>query len=177
MPTDYFILRLLKGLFEEMEKAFAKLRKDYPHHPFHCHDPRRRQVTQVLTVFFNNSNFIIMGNLLLKPGMRYVITPGLIDVVNVAPVPGATFVPKSNTVDNAAVAVIDADGQVAYAGIGKANLSSTNTWSYTDENTGLPVTQDITTTVPITGLAQAEVVQQTLDLTGENPIPAPAAQA
>lgn len=166
------IERAIRGLEEELEKWWKKLRHHFPHHP-----RLRREVYQVFTIFIDNQTFIIM-NLNLKPGKRYTISVALIDKVLQAPVPGAQLVAnKSNTIDNPAVAVIDADGKAAYVAPGKANLTTVNTWSYQDEATGEQTQADVTTTVQITCLVAAEVVDQTVDLTNEEDIPAPAQPA
>lgn len=168
-----FLEKLIFGLEEELRHAYDRLRHHFPHHP-----RLQRKIFGVLYILIDNQNFIIMSNLNLKPGKRYVITAGIIDAVNLAPVPGAKLIAtKSNSVDNPAVAVIDADGKIAYVGAGKANLTNVTTWEYNDEITGEDKTADVTTVVGITGLLADEVVVGTIDLTNEEDIPAVVAQA
>lgn len=170
--VEEIILREIRGLRESLAKALGKLRHHYPKHK-----ELRREIVGVLYISIDQNNFIIMANLNLKPGKRYTVTPGIIDSVNLAPVPGAQLVAvKSNTIDNPAVAIIDADGKAAYVGPGKANLTNVATWTYNDENTGDSVTADVTTTVSINALQPAEVVTGTVSLDNEEDIPA-AAQA
>lgn len=151
---------------KELQIAIILMEEEHPGHRWHD-DP-----VQQLYILIDNQNFILMANLSLKPGKRYFISAGLVDHISQAPVPGATLVPKSRSVDNPAVAVIDGDGKIAYVGAGKANLTVVNTWTYQDANTGDNVSVDKTSIVEITGLAAAEVVDQTIDLTGEEDIPA-----
>lgn len=167
------IEKTILGIEEALEKQLARLRRHYPKH-----DRLRRKIIGVLYILIDSNNFIIMSNLNLKPGKRYTVTAGIIDAVNMAPVPGAVLVgTKSNTIDNPAVALIDADGKAAYAGPGKANLTNITTWTYPDENTGDSVTADVTTVVSITALAAAEVVAGTVSLDNEEDIPATVAQS
>lgn len=168
-----FFERALEGLEEEIEKMLKRFRREYPrHHRF------RRKIIGVLFILIDNQNFIIMSNLNLKPGKRYTVTPGIIDAVNLAPIPGAVLLAiKSNSVDNPAVAFVDADGKIAYVGGGKANLTNVTTWEYTDEITGEEVTADVTTVVSITGLLPAELVVGTVSLDNEEDIPAPVVAA
>lgn len=164
--VEEIIIKALEGLEREIDHWLGKLRHHFPRHPRF-----REKVRQVLTFSFNNQTFIIM-NLQLSPGTQAPIVPSLINTVTLKPIPGATFVPKSNTVDNAAAASVDANGNLVYVGAGAGNLSSTNTWSYTDENTGLPVVADIVTVSPFTCLAAAEAVTQVVTLGAAVPIPA-----
>jgi hypothetical protein len=152
---------------EEMATAIRLLREYFPHQTY-----KRLEPVQVLYILIDNQTFIVMANLSLKPGKRYTLSPGLQDAISKIPVPGATLVAKDRSVDNPAVAKIDADGKVAYVGAGTAQLTHTNTWTYKDEITSELVTVDKTSTVTITALAAAEVVEQTTDLTGEEDIPA-----
>lgn len=128
------------------------------------------QGKQVLIAIINNQKLIIMDPLQLAPGTQAPIIPALVDAITLAPIPGATFVPKSNSVDNSAVASVDASNNLVYVGAGSANLTSVNTWTYVDQNTQQPVTVDETTVAPVVALAAAETVQQTLSLGTAVPI-------
>lgn len=126
--------------------------------------PVHQTVKQVLIAIIKSQKFIIMDPLQLAPGTQAPITPALVDSITLAPIPGATFVPKSNSVDNPAVASVDANNNLVYVGAGSANLTSVNTWTYTDQNTQQPVTVDLTTVSAVVALAAAETVQQTISL-------------
>lgn len=152
---------------KELDIAIILMEEEHPGRRWQRYPP-----VQQLYILIDNQNFILMANLSLKPGKRYFISAGLVDHISQAPVPGATMVAKSSSVDNPAVAVVDAAGKVAYVGAGKANLTVVNTWTYQDGNTGDNVSVDKTSIVEITALAAAEVVDQTIDLTGEEDIPA-----
>ena len=165
--------RDVQRLEEVFERELSELLHRFPRNRY------RRQhkpgPIQVLFTRFNNQNFIIMDPLVLSPGTQAPIQPALIDSVTLQPIPGATFVPKSNTVDNSAIATVDANNNLVYGSAGTANLTSVNTWTYTDQNTGLQVVADQTTIMQIKMLSAAEAVQQTIALGAPVAIPAPAA--
>lgn len=138
----------------------------------------RQQVKQVLVKIVNHKKVIIMDPLQLNPGTQAPIIPALVDAVTLQPIPGATFVPKSNTVDNPAIASVDANGNLVYVSAGAANLTSVNTWTYVDQNTKLSVTADVTTVSTLQMNAAAEAILQQVGLGTPVPIPtAPAATA
>lgn len=131
----------------------------------------RQQVKQVLVKIVNHKKVIIMDPLQLNPGTQAPIIPALVDAVTLLPVPGATFVPKSNTVDNPAIASVDANGNLVYGSAGTANLTSVNTWTYVDQNTKQTVTADVTTVSALQMNAAAESILQQVGLGTPVPIP------
>lgn len=162
--------RVVRWAEEQFEKELAYLLRMFPHHHYHRkHGPKPHQV---LLFIHHKQKFIVMDALILKPGKRAPIVPALIDAVTGLPVPGATFVAKSNTVDNNTVATVDADGKLAYVSDGTAKLTSVNTWTYQDQNTGDSITVDLTTIADVKALKPAEVVQQTIALGDQEDIPA-----
>lgn len=130
-----------------------------------------QQIKQIIQLLIN-SKIVTMDPLQLNPGTQARIIPALLDAVTLQPIPGATFVPKSNTVDNSAVASVDANNNLVYVGAGTGNLTSINTWTYTDQNTKLPVTADVITVSPLQMNAAAEAVVQQVGLGTPVPIPA-----
>lgn len=167
MSAVYLLEKLLVGLEEEIVDALRRLRGKFPkHHRF------RQKVEQVLFIIIDNQTFILMSNLNLKPGKRYAITPGLIDSISKAPVPGAQLTNKVSSVADSTIALVDSDGKLRYVTKGSTALTVVGSWSYTDGNTGDTVNVDKTSVVTITCLAVAEVVEQTVDLTDEEDIPA-----
>lgn len=126
--------------------------------------PKRQKVKQVLTQIFNNNKTIIMS-LSLPSNQKAPIVVSLVDADSLAPVT-ATFVAVSETSDNLSAATVDADGNLVGVAAGTGNLTSVNTWTYTDSNTKLPVTTDLTTVTPfeITTVVTAERVLQVVTL-------------
>jgi hypothetical protein len=164
LTGDYEIVQqltrdqILQEEIEEIQDVLKQITKP----------PRCQKVKQVSYVIINNKKYIPMGNQVIQlpqagqPAVAYPVLDALVDAVSLQPIPGATATLVSRTVDNAAVAVIDSNGNLFPQGAGVVNVTSTNTWSYTDEDTQQPVTgKSETSTTPYTVTSGPEQVVQT----------------
>lgn len=166
------IRHFLKSMEERLENEIHDWERDFKRR-FH----RKMRVKQVSFVIINNQMFIPMGNQVIQlpqagqPAVAYPILDALVDAVSLQPIPGAIPVLVSRSVDNSAVAVIDSNGNLLPEGAGVVNVTSTNTWSYTDEDTQQSVTGKSETSVtPYTVTSGPEQVVQTETLGA--PVPA-----
>ena len=121
--------------------------------------PKPPRPRMVLISNFNNTKSIIMS-LSIASNQKAAIIIGLVDATTLAPIT-ATSTGETNSIDNTAVATVDASNNVVGVAAGSANLTSTATWTYTDSNTQLPVTVTLTIVTPITvtAVVTAESVQ------------------
>lgn len=106
------------------------------------------KVRMVLIQTVNNQNSIIMS-LTLASNQKAPLQLALIDGVTLQPISGAIFTGESETIDNPAIATIDASNNLVGVSAGTANLQSVATWSYTDATTQLPVTVTLTVVTPV----------------------------
>jgi hypothetical protein len=157
------IRHFLEAMEEKLQLEIHQWEIDFKR-KFH----RKRRVKQVSFVIINNQMFIPMGNQVIQlppagqPAVAYPVLDALADAVSLQPIPGAVATLVSRIVDNSAVAVIDSNGNLLPQGSGVVNVTSTNTWNYTDEDTQLPVVgKSETTTTPYTVTSGAEQVVQT----------------
>lgn len=127
-----------------------------------------QSVKQISYVIINNKKYIPMGNQIIQlpqagqPAQAYPILDALVDATTLQPIPDAVATLLSRTVDNPAVAVIDSNGNLFPQAAGVVNVTSTNTWNYTDEDTQQPVTgKQETSTTPYTVISGPEQVVQT----------------
>lgn len=101
---------------------------------------------------------------------RYPVTPQLVDSATKVPIPNSTYSFVSATSDNTAVCVVDASGAPKGLAAGVANLTYIFSWNYTDQKTGLAVTnQQETTVVAATVAVTPQGVLQIISF--GNPIP------
>lgn len=128
--------------------------------------PAAQEVLQVLVSTVNNQTFIVMNPLQAVIGFIYQIIAALVDAKTLVPVVGATAVVKSETTDNAAIAGVDANGNLVPVAAGTCNLTTVNTWTYLDSITGLSVTADFTTIsqVTVTAGVAGQLVAQVVTL-------------
>lgn len=127
-----------------------------------------QKVRQVSYVIINNQKYIPMGNQVIQlpqagqPAVAYPVLDALVDATSLQPIPGAVATLVSRTVNNSAVAVIDSNGNLFPQAAGIVNVTSTNSWNYTDENTQQPVTgKQETSVTPYTVISGPEQVVQT----------------
>jgi hypothetical protein len=123
-----------------------------------------QQVRLVIFQSFNNKNYIAMS-LTLPSNQKAPIIVGLVDGKTLLPVT-ATFSGTTNTIDNTAIATVDASGNLVGVAAGTANLTTSTSATYTDSNTQQPVTAPLTlvTPVTITAVVTAETVQLVVSL-------------
>lgn len=125
---------------------------------------KQQKVRQVLIQNFNNNKFIVMS-LTIPSNQKAPIVSALVDADTLQPVT-AIASGTSNTSDNTAAATVDADGNLVGVAPGTGNLTTVNTWTYTDSNTQQPVTVQLTTVTDfsVTAVITAERVQQVVTL-------------
>lgn len=152
----------IERLEHQFERELAELKRLFPHH--HYKRKHSNRPIQVLTTFINNQKFIIMDPLKLQNGQQAPINEALVDANTLKPIPGATKVNKSRSTDNSATAAVDADGNLIARAPGTGNLTTVNTWTYTDQNTNQQVTTDETTVMPYEIAVTAEGVLQVVSL-------------
>ena len=166
-------------LISEAEAAYHKQLNNIKDILGHLHhkDPRRQQVRQVLTTFFNNQTFIIMS-VTIEQTLQAPIVLTLVDAKTLASIT-ATKANEKEVSDNPAVAAVDASGNLQGIAPGTFNLISDADWTYTDSNTNQQVTTHETTTTPgtVTAVITAEGVQQVVSLGTPVAIPAPVVAA
>jgi|HubBroStandDraft_2_1064218.scaffolds.fasta_scaffold329121_2 hypothetical protein len=173
----------IKQIEQQLTNAIYQMESEYPNEPYKPVFADLKQlekdtvllgdqkVKQVAIVIINNQKYILMGNQVIQlpqagqPAVAYPLLDALVDAVSLQPISGATATLVSRTVDNPAVAVIDSNGNLLPVSAGVVNVTSTNTWSYTDEDTQQPVTgKSETTTTPysITSGPEQVLQQETL---------------
>ena len=171
--TDW--LHNIRRLEEQFERELAELLHKFPYHKYrrrHSHRP-----IQVFITHFNNQNYILMDPLSLQNGFQAPINEALVDAKTLQPIPGATKVNKSRTSDAPAIAVVDDAGNLVAVAPGTGNLTVVNTWSYTDQETNEPTSQDETTTLQFIVTVTPEGVLQVVTLGAASVIPAAPATA
>lgn len=122
--------------------------------------PPHQKVKQVLINILNNSKFIVMS-VSIASNQKAAIILSLVDADTLQPVT-ATFTGESETSDNPAAATADTINGIVGVAPGTGNITSVATWTYTDSNTGQPVTVQLTTITPfeVTAVVTAEKVSQ-----------------
>lgn len=164
--------REVREIEARFEWELAEMLRRFPHH--HYRREHRPGPIQVLFTRLNNQNFIIMSPLSLNNGNSAPIQAALVDAATLQPIPGATKVPKSASSDTPTAATVDSNGNLVAVAVGTGNLTVVNTWTYTDQNTGQPVTADETTVIAFQVVATPEGVLQVVTLGAQVPS-APAA--
>lgn len=114
----------------------------------------------VLFNYCKQNKFIVMS-LTLVSNQKAQIIIGLVDATTLNPVT-ATSSGETEVIDNLAVATVDASNNVVGVAAGTCNLTSTATWTYTDANTGQPVTTTLSVVTPIT--VTAVIVAETVNM-------------
>lgn len=124
----------------------------------------KQRVKQVLIQTFNNNKTILMSASIAS-NQKAPIQVSLVDADTLQPIT-ATSTGLSNTSDNTAAATVDASNNLVGVAPGTGNLTTVNTWTYTDKNTNLPVTTTETTVTPfeVTTVVTAEKVTQVVTL-------------
>lgn len=135
---------------------------------------RTHEDKPILTLATTNLNKIIM-NTTLTLGLNAISTLILVDNKTLQPIT-VTFTDQTVTSDAPSVATFAIDSTVPTqvnatpVAVGTGNIALSATASYTDSNTGQPVTQVFTATYPFSVTAEAEGL--TLSLTDFVNVPA-----
>lgn len=118
-------------------------------------------------VLFKNKNqkTIIMSFAPLPANQKAPIVIGLVDATTLQPVT-ATSANETEVSDSPTVATVDASNNLVGVSAGSGNLTSTADWTYTDSNTGQPVTATLSIITPftVTAIVTAEAVQMVVSL-------------
>jgi hypothetical protein len=155
------ILHTVRKAEEAFERELKELESLFPSHCYrhrHMHKP-----IQVLTIFINKTQFIIMDPLNLQAGQQAPIIAQLVDAKTLQPIPGASKVVKSVTTDSD-TATVDANGNLVAVKAGTGNLTVVNTWAYTDQNSNEIVTADETTVIGYVIAVTPEGILQVVSL-------------
>lgn len=120
---------------------------------------------------FNNQKYIVFMGDILKSTEKAPPVIGLVDSVDLTPIPGASAANVINTTDDATIAIIDADGNVKAVAPGQTNWNSQADWTYTDKNTQLVVTNTLKVVTPITVTQVVTAEGVTMIATLGDPIP------
>lgn len=179
------IAQELEKLRDEIRKLFDELlnKEGHHHHHGHHHHPHhhRQNVRLVLTTIISKSKFIIM-NPQLTVGFFSLDSLQLIDSDTGAPVQ-ATFANQSFASDNTDVLTSEqsttdpnSTNDTAVAG-GTANVTAQADATYTDKNTGQPVTKTLSVKVPYTVIAVVAGENVALTLVQGTPQAVPPAAA
>lgn len=101
----------------------------------------------------------------LPANQKAPIIIGLVDADTLQPIT-ATSANETEVSDTPSVATIDASNNLVGVSAGSGNLTSTADWTYTDSNTQLPVTvtQSVVTPFSVTAVVTAEKVQMVVSL-------------
>lgn len=153
---DYYDQEVIRELIEVIKQLGKELKEERRYHP---------RVRMVLTQIVNNSKTIIMS-LTLASNQKAPLQLALVDGVTLQPIIGATFTGETETMDNPAIATIDASNNLVGVSVGSANLQSVATWTYTDTTTQLPITVTLTVVTPVvvTSVVGPEGVQMVVTI-------------
>jgi len=155
------VLRSVIKAEEFFERELEELERKFPKHHYrrkHVHKP-----IQVLTIFINKTQFIIMDPLNLQAGQQAPIITQLVDAKTLQPIPGASKVVKSITTDSD-TATVDANGNLVAVKAGTGNLTVVNTWTYIDQNSNESITTDETTVIGYVIAVTPEGILQVVSL-------------
>jgi hypothetical protein len=121
----------------------------------------------VKMVLFKNKiqKSIIMSFAPLPANQKAPIVIGLVDANSLQPIT-ATSANETEVSDSPSVATVDASNNLVGVSAGSGNLTSTADWTYTDSNTGQPVTVTLSVVTPftVTAVVTAESVQMVVSL-------------